>query len=245
MHGSSLPDVSRLPLTGERMAYLALVADGVGGHSAGGEASRVALEAIAQYVTHSMKCYYTHDPAQEEEFLERLHDSVMQCDALVRAEGEGQPGLEGMATTLTLLMAIDMRAYVVQVGDSRCYQLRDGELYRVTKDQTVAQELVDHGALTESKADISKWSHVLTSTIGGSEANPVITQIDVDFEDVLLLCSDGLTGHLKDDEIRDYLVNIESAESACRALVGEALERGGSDNVTVVVGRSLPEASAT
>jgi protein phosphatase len=238
VRGSSLPNLDQIPLTSEGMAFLGLVADGLGGHSAGAEASRVALESVARYVTHSMECYYSRDPAREEEFREQLHASALRCHSMVQEEATAHPDLEGMATTLTLVMAIFPKAYVVQVGDSRCYQLRDGELYRITRDQTVAQDLVDQGALRESKADISMWSHVLTSAIGGSEANPVITGLDLQWDDVLLLCSDGLTGHLKDDEIREHLVRAESAESACRALVAEALERGGKDNVTVVVGRT-------
>jgi protein phosphatase len=106
----------------------------------------------------------------------------------------------------------------------------------------VAQALADEGALTQSEADRSQFSHVLTSAIGGSETHPVVSRIDLDWEDIVLLCSDGLTGHVKDDEIRDALVDLESSEATCRHLVATALERGGTDNVTVVIGRATQEA---
>ncbi len=235
--GSSLPDLVQLPLTSEGIAFIGMVADGVGGHAAGAEASRLALESIAQYVTHSLHCYYTRDATQEEDFLQQLRESVLHCHASVQEQAAKHRGMEGMATTLTLLLAILPHAYVVQVGDSRCYHLRDGELRRITRDQTVAQDLVDRGALSPTRADDSMWSHVLTSAIGGGEARPVITRLDLEWGDVMMLCSDGLTAHVSDDEIRDHLTDLDSAETACRSLIGRALERGGRDNVTVVIAR--------
>lgn len=245
IHGTSLPNPGQLPLRGERLAFMAFVADGVGGHAAGEEASRIALEAVARYVTQSMQCYYTNDSHQEHHFLEQLSDTVMECHQQVTAEGESNPARQGMATTLTLAIVVWPWSYVVQVGDSRCYQLRDGELIQLTRDQTVAQELYDKGVLSTAEAFDSKWAHVLASAIGGPEATPVINRIAMQRDDVMLLCSDGLTGYVPEEQIRKRLVEMESSQQVAEALVADALEGGGGDNITVVVGRSKAPVAST
>lgn len=241
VHATSLPEPDRLPQEGEPLAFLGLVADGVGGAEAGGEASRLVTETLYDYVAHSLRCYYTTDPHQEIAFLSTMHDAVMRVHGRVLEEGEsrGVPGT--MATTLTLVLTSWPRAYVVQVGDSRCYRLRGRELTCITRDQTIAQSLYDAGALTRSEADRSHMKHVLTSAIGGGEgsaASPVTSVLDLAWDDVLLLCSDGLPLHVKDDEIREVLLDGGPAEESCRTLVGMALDRGGRDNVTVLVGKT-------
>lgn len=233
VHSTSLPSMDLLPLSGERMAFMALVADGVGGHAGGDKASRLATEMIARYITHSMQCYYTRDP-HEDDFLDQLHNTVMQCHEDLIAESNKNPETGGMATTMTLLLGMWPRGYIVQVGDSRCYRLRGDRLIQITRDQTLAQDLIDEGVLTESKA--GAWSHVLSSAVGGSEAKPVIYEIELNWDDVVLLCSDGLTAHVTDEEIHDELSNMQSAEQVGSKLVSMALERGGRDNVTLVVG---------
>ena len=112
---------------------------------------------------------------------------------------------------------------------------------QVTRDQTVAQELVDRGLLTPERAHASPLNHVLSSAIGASEALPVVTRVDVEQRgSVILVCSDGLTKHVTDDEIAEHLASMKSAEQVCNALLALTLERGGSDNITLVVGRALP-----
>jgi protein phosphatase len=110
-------------------------------------------------------------------------------------------------------------------------------LRRVTKDQTLVQQLVDDGVVKQHEAEESPWKHILSSAIGGSTATPVTTKIDFQWGDVLLLCTDGLTQHVSEEEIEDRLNRLESAEQVGSDLVSLALQRGGSDNVTVVVGR--------
>lgn len=242
IHGTSIPDLERLkPLTSDRLGFLALVADGVGGHAGGREAAGSAVEGVLEYVAHSMKCFYTNNPQHEDDFVEALHTAVMRCHERVRAQADADPDYAGMATTLTMFLGVWPRAYVVQVGDSRCYQLRDRTLIQLTRDQTLGQDLYDEGMLSTGSLDGSVYSHALSSAIGGPDADPVITTIDLHWDDVLLLCTDGLTRHVSDEEIRDQLHHLESAEQACRALVGQALERGGNDNVTAVVARCKPD----
>lgn len=244
VHYTSLPDLEKLGRDSERLAFLGLVADGLGGQAAGEEASRTALETIAEYVTHSMRCYYTSDAEEEREFLEDLERSVLRCHENVRAEAEKHPDRRGMATTLTLVMTIWPRAYIVQVGDSRCYHLHQGELHQITRDQTLAQDLIDQGLMPREEAADSQLHNVLSSAIGGADARPVVSKVVLDRDDSLLLCTDGLTKHVSDKEIRDRLLGFEKAEEVCRTLITDALAGGGTDNVTVIVGRLKNPASS-
>ena len=237
IHATSLPPEHLPELTSESRGFVFLVADGVGGRPGGREASGLALRAVASYVTHTMRFYYHHDPAQEAEFLRDLKASVMHSHETIRAAAEAAEDSEGMATTLTLVAALWPKAYLIQVGDSRCYLLRDGRLTQMSKDQTMAQAMIDAGVLEASTAERSPFKHILSGAVGGHEAAPVITMSDHQWDDVMLLCTDGLTKHVSDDEIRQHMVEIESAEQICRKLVDLTLERGASDNVTVVVGR--------
>ncbi|MBI1966869.1 MAG: serine/threonine-protein phosphatase [Gemmatimonadetes bacterium] len=238
IHGTSLPDAERLPLRGERLATILLVADGVGGGTAGGEASKLAVETLTRYVSTTLRCYHAAGRQGEEEFLDALRRAALEAHAAVRAEAATRPEGERMATTLTLAIAVWPWMYAMQVGDSRCYHLSDGVLHQVTRDQTVAQDLVDRGALPPERVAASPFSHVLASAIGGREATPEVTRFDIRRGSVVLLCSDGLTKHVTDQEIAERLRIMESSEQASRGLLDLALERGGSDNVTVIVGRA-------
>ena len=243
VHYTSLPEVARLPLWGERLAYLAMVADGVGSGLGGGEASRHTIEVAAQYVAETMRCYYTADATDEQAFSEALQEAAMHCHQSVAEKAEADPERRGMATTLTMLISVWPVTYLLQVGDSRCYILREGTLTQITRDQTMAQELVDQGVLTVSNADNTQWAHVLSSAIGGRQTAPVVTRIDRAWDDVILLCSDGLTKHVSDDQIRERLSTMKSSKQVCEDLLQEALDGGGSDNITVLVGRLLRKES--
>ncbi len=239
IHYTSLPNVDELPLESERLAYLAMVADGVGGGLKGEEASRVAVEVVAQYVAHSMRCYYTADASDEQAFFDTLQEAAMECHASVLQRAEQDPGRRGMATTLTLWIGVWPRSYLLQVGDSRCYIFREGELTQISRDQTMAQELVDRGVLTRSGAFSTRWANVLSSAIGGPQAAPVITQMNQAWHSVGLLCSDGLTKHVSDEQIGERLRTMKSAKQVCEDLLQDALDGGGSDNITIVVGRTV------
>jgi protein phosphatase len=237
---TSLPETDNLMGEPERLAFLAMVADGVGGGAKGAEASRIALEAVTQYVSSSMRCYYAAGSADDREFFKALRQAALQCHAELLRHGEENPDYRGMATTLTLFLGVWPRAYLLQVGDSRAYLLRRGELTQITRDQTMAQELIDLGVLTRAAAAVSRLAHTLSSSLGGRQTAPVITRLDNAWGNVLLLCSDGLTKHVTDERIRDRLRSMTSAKQACEDLLRDALEGGGSDNITMIVGRALP-----
>ncbi len=239
IHATSLPAPERLPVHGERLATIMLVADGVGGGSEGGEASQLAVESITRYVSSTMRCCHQAGTTADEEFLASLRAAALEAHAAVLAQAAARDLPRVMATTLTLVIAVWPWAYVVQVGDSRCYFYANGELRQVTRDQTVAQDLVDMGVLPPERAAASPYSHVLARAIGAEEATPEVAHLNIRQRgSVLLLCSDGLTKHVSDDEIAEHLRTMTSSEQVCRALVELALARGGTDNITVLAGRA-------
>ncbi len=241
VHGTSLPDVDQLPLRGSRLATYMLVADGVGSGSGGGEASRLALGAVMQYVTTSLRSYHSAGSASDQEFYDAMTAAAMEAHAKVLAESASQPEAK-MATTLTLAVAVFPWMYVTQVGDSRCYRYWDGDLVQMTRDQTVAQGLVDQGILPAERAANSPFSHVLSSAVGGGEATPVVNRIEIPRGCVILLCTDGLTKYVEAAELSREIEEMDSSEQLCRRLLELALDRGGNDNITIISARApLPK----
>jgi len=238
VHLTSLPDPDTIG-GNERVALFGMVADGVGGGPRGEVASRFAAEAITRYVAESVRCYYAADLTDEIAFLRSLEEGALQCHMDLTRRAQDDPELEGMATTLTLWIGVWPRAYLLQVGDSRCYVLRGGELTQISRDQTLAQDLIDQGVFTRADAEHSKWSNVLASAIGGPAAAPIVTRLEQQWGDIGLMCSDGLTKHVPDDRIRERLLSMTSARQACETLLGDALDAGGTDNITIVVGRTM------
>ncbi|HTS87617.1 MAG TPA: protein phosphatase 2C domain-containing protein [Gemmatimonadales bacterium] len=238
VHGTSLPEPEHLPLRGERLATIMLVADGVGGSTSGADASQLTIESIMRYVASSLRCYHAAGSTAEGELLDALRAATLEAHAAVCAESVARNQEGRMATTLTLAIGVWPWMYVVQVGDSRCYHFWQGALRQVTRDQTMAQDLVDQGALPPERLASSPLSHVLAGAIGGREATPVVTRFEIPRGVVILLCSDGLTKHVSNAEIEEQIRGMSSSEQLCRSLLDLALERGGSDNVTVLAGRA-------
>lgn len=234
---TSMPEGS-LKVEDERLAFFGMIADGVGGGEKGEVASRIALEEITQYVTQSVQSYYAAD-ARQASFIEVLEAAALQTHAEVVRRGVEDSALRGMATTLTVVIGVWPWVYVLQVGDSRYYLYRDAELLRITRDQTMAQELFDQGVLTRTDAFHSRLANVLSSSIGGSQTAPVVTRMPSDWNNIHLLCSDGLTKHVSDERIKERLATMTSAKQACETLLQDALDDGGSDNVTIIVGRTV------
>ncbi|HSB53641.1 MAG TPA: protein phosphatase 2C domain-containing protein [Gemmatimonadales bacterium] len=240
VHQTSLPEETLGELVSPSRGYVFLVADGVGGIPGGKDASRTALGAIIDYVLRAMDLYVRLDQDQEPAFLAELQRSVERSHEAVRKAGAADDERLGMATTLTMVCIRWPRGYLVHVGDSRCYVLRDGQLNLLTKDQTMAQAMVDAGALSPDQAERSGLKHVLYSAIGAMRAEPMTVTTDIQLNDIMLLCTDGVTKHVSDDEIRDALLACDSSEKTARDLVQLALDRGGSDNTTLIIGRYKP-----
>ncbi|MEP7065813.1 MAG: protein phosphatase 2C domain-containing protein [Gemmatimonadota bacterium] len=234
---TNLSEPDRLPLDEQRLAFMAMVADGVGGATGGERASAIALETATQYMVSAMDCYDraaaldgTLAPALQDAAL-KSHEAVLEQAS---AEGDGVR----MATTLTLWMSVWPWYYLLQVGDSRYYLYRDGLLTQITRDQTIAQELLDQGIFTRAIAERSQFKNVLSSAIGGESSLPVITRLRSDWDNVHLLCTDGLTKHVSDEQIAERLRTMTSAKQVCEQLLQDAMDGGGSDNITIIVGRA-------
>ena len=223
----------------DRLASLAIVADGVGGSADGEHGARVAVYDLVEEVARSFHEARYQEATNPEVFTELLHNAALACHASLVQEAEQESGRGHFATTLTLFLGLWPHAYLLQVGDSRCYMFQDGELTQISRDQTWAQALIDAGLLSQTRAQESRWAGVLASAIGGYEAAPVVTRITRDWGAVILLCSDGLTKHVSDEQIRERVQGMESAKQLCETLVQDALDGGGTDNITVVVGRTL------
>jgi serine/threonine protein phosphatase PrpC len=219
----------------ESRGFLLLVADGVGGLSGAAEGSARAVSSVAHHLLHATELCSEMATTNEGAAVATLRDAVMVAHRalLAMTEEEGRDS----ASTLTMFASFWPRAFVVHVGDSRVYRYRDGVLDRLTTDQTFAQMMVQAGALTPAGAEKSQLKHVLWSALGSQEAVPEVLVTDVSRRGVILLCTDGLTTHVTDDEIKEHLARCTSAETCCRSLVDLALARGGKDNVTVVVAR--------
>jgi serine/threonine protein phosphatase PrpC len=239
VNGTSLTDTSELPLLGNRLGTVLLVADGVGGTDEGGAASKLATESVIQYVASSLRCYHEMGIGNDPRFLTGLREAAIRAHDAVVAEAATRADHPSLATTLTLGIGVWPWLYVVQVGDSRAYIYSGRRLVQVTRDQTMAQEMLDIGALTPADLPRSPLKDILSSAIGAEQATPEVSRVDVSERGcVLVFCTDGLTKHVTDAEIESHCARGLSAEQLARSLVDLALDRGGSDNVTVVVAQA-------
>jgi len=234
VHATSLGDGIG-PQESESRGFLLLVADGVGGLAGAREGSARVVATVAQHLLHATELCSQMAVANEDEAVNSLREAVAGAHRALLAAGDEEGGAN--ASTLTMFASFWPRAFVVQVGDSRAYRYRDGNLERLTTDQTFAQMMVQAGALTPANAEASHLKHVLWSAVGGQEAVADVFMTDVTRRGIILLCTDGLTNHVSDDEIKAHLASCTSAEETCHKLVDLALARGGLDNVTVVIGR--------
>jgi protein phosphatase len=214
--------------------YLCAVADGVGGRPAGDVASERAVRALVDYIGSAADCLQGLDATSEDALLVKLEQTVIGVHRGLMEE-YGGPSAELPATTLTMVLLVWPRAYLVHVGDSRAYIRQRGRLQRLTRDQTLGEYMIDAGAWTEAQAATSRVARTLSSAVGGAEILPVVGLVDLEPGDMLLLCTDGLTTHLTDERIAEVLDSGADARGICRRLVDEANAGGGTDNITVVV----------
>ncbi len=237
VHHTSLAVEEQTRLIGPYEGRLLVVADGMGGHAAGERASRIAVDRLTAYVLNTLPWFYRLQHDADEHLLDDLKGGLEAAQRAILAESERVPARRGMGTTLTVAYLVWPRMYVIHVGDSRLYVLRRGRLRRITQDHTVAQKMADQGVLDDPET--SRWSHVLWNVVGGgSEAlSPEVHRVDLVPGDTVLLCSDGLTRHVADEDVAAMLGLDEPSESICHRLVDAANAGGGRDNVTVIVAR--------
>jgi serine/threonine protein phosphatase PrpC len=235
---TSLP-AGELPDRLEEAGYVAVVADGMGGHPGGEVASRTAIIVFFHLLFDTPDWVLRVDDQSAAKILDRVTTRYRSLDSLLAERARVDPSLRGMGTTMTLGYSIGFDLFLAHAGDSRAYLCREGSIRQLTRDQTHVQTLVDSGVLTREQAATHRLRNVLTNALGGGIplTDVEVHRVRLAAGDIVLLCSDGLYDVAKDAEIATILAGAGSAEAACRALVDLALERGAPDNVTAVVSR--------
>ena len=245
---SNLPEQA-LAARSEEAGHILMVADGMGGEAGGEVASSTALtSAIQQILAAPRWALRLDDPATREREIEQMWERgrgyLAGIHAAVKQRAEAEPELTGMGTTFTAAFTVGCDLFLIHVGDSRAYLWSDGELQRITRDQTLAQHYVDLGMLQEDDPAARRYRHVLTQAVGGpqDELQASLHALRVADGDRVLLCTDGLTNEIRDDEIAGFLGRDAASQDVCDAMLALALERGAHDNVTAVLARFHVEA---
>jgi PPM family protein phosphatase len=234
---TSLPE-QRMQV-GEEHAHLFVVADGMGGHQAGEQASGLAVVAIEQYTLNTFKWFLGSTGSDAQKVLAQFQSAISQADARILEKSAEHPELSGMGTTVTMAFNLGAQLCVVHVGDSRAYLYRDGQLDQITQDHTVTAEMVRSGVLRPDEVAGHRLRHVITNVVGGPEIGVTVEAhaLDVQAGDRVLLCSDGLTEMVTNDAIAAALHAEASPELAAKMLLSQASEAGGRDNITVLIVR--------
>lgn len=223
---------------------LYVVADGMGGHAAGEVASHEAIEALRDNLLSNSELLDEFRQAPDNDKADQVRQLI---DRSVRAAAyqvftlsQIDPDRKGMGTTLSLLLMTPAAAFLAHVGDSRIYMLRDGRVRMITSDHTYVAAMVEAGRMTAEEAARSRYSNVLIRAVGSHDYVNVDTRV-IRYRpgDVFLLCSDGLSGYLKDEEI-PHRVAIDDLPGSVERLIKLALDRGGKDNITAILVRIDP-----
>jgi PPM family protein phosphatase len=237
---SNLPEA--LAPRAEESGYLMLVADGMGGHAAGEVASHTAIAATVAKILDSPKWILKlDDPATRDQEIRELWELAREYFARMHAavveRAAGDRALQGMGTTLTSAYSVWADLFVTHVGDSRAYLFRDDRIEKMTRDHTLAQRYVDLGLMAPGDPGTTRFQHVLTQAIGGNDEEPEadMHRVELAHGDRVLLCTDGLSNLLSEEDMAGVIRRSRSAEDACRSLVDLALARGAPDNITVVL----------
>jgi protein phosphatase len=210
---------------------LFLVCDGMGGAAAGEVASQMAVDSIYEALAAAA-------PQPRDGFARLVRRAVQHANEKIFIQSRDNQSERGMGTTCTAAGLVDDTLVVAQIGDSRCYVLRDGKLAQVTKDQSLAWQLIEAGAMTAEEAKAFEHANIILQALGVQErVEVVLSQVPLRRGDVALLCSDGLHGPVADEEILAVLIGEPSLERAGEALIQKALDRDGPDNITVVLAR--------
>jgi len=230
---SLLPSV-REHEVGDRGSLL-IVADGMGGAAAGELASEMATETIYEQL---IRLWGSEQEATPQRFAYRLKEAVEVANSHIHSYAKAHPEVRGMGTTTTAVGVLGDQVYLTQVGDSRAYLIRNGRAHQLTKDQSLMQRLVEAGELTEEEAARSERRNIILQALGPDAK----VKVDLTFQelrrgDLLVLCSDGLSGQVTKEEIAEIASRERDLGAACERLIALANERGGPDNITIVIAR--------
>ena len=213
-----------------KFPFVAIVADGMGGHLNGELASKIAVEFVQKQLRKELPL-----DNSSENVLNIINDVIQKANMKVYLNSLQSPKNRGMGTTLTIAAFYEDSVYIGHIGDSRCFLLRNRYLELLTKDHTVVEEMVEAGTITLAETYTHPQRHVLTQALGSPEyLQPDLLSIDLKKKDRFLLCSDGMHGYVEEIQIENSLLQINEPEKICQDLVNKALEKGGKDNITVL-----------
>jgi PPM family protein phosphatase len=226
-----LMETDRLQLVGDRGTLLG-VCDGMGGAAAGEVASQLAVDIIYQRMA------IGDAPLDHDDLAARLVHAIEAAGLRIFSEAKLDRTRRGMGTTATIASLLDDHLFLGQVGDSRAYILRGERLVQVTRDQSLVNQLIEAGQLTEEEAETFEHNNIILQALGTADSVQVdLTYVLLRKGDTLMLCSDGLSGMVRNDEIREVLRSVEDPLDACKTLTDRANQAGGHDNITVVVAK--------
>lgn len=209
-------------------SYLLVIADGMGGHNAGEIASELAANTIRTYVQENISDYDNNE--------ELIRDAIIEANRIIYEKSIKDDSLRGMGTTVTCGIIDNNILYLGHVGDSRGYIINDNEIKKITEDHSFVQELINNGSITEDEAMSHPQRNLITRAVGIDKYVVIDTKtIDIENYDIIVFCSDGLTSYLNSDELKKII--FENRENAERTLVNLANERGGKDNISIIIAR--------
>lgn len=227
-----LLEANRANLLGEHGVLLA-VCDGMGGAAAGEVASQLAVDILYERMIDGLT---EGTPISRDELALRLVRAVELAGMRIFQEAKADRSRRGMGTTVTASALVDDHLFLAQVGDSRAYILRGKELVQVTRDQSLVNQLIEAGQLTEEEAEHFEHNNIILQALGTADTVQVdLTYVQVQPGDTLLLCSDGLSGMVRNDELKETLLAHPDPVEVCKALTDRANQAGGHDNITVVI----------
>ena len=227
-------DAGELKFVPAQTIWALAVADGMGGHAAGEVASTLALTLTLQFAQQGSRWYVDIGEREAREIVARVESILASVDRAIAAQARRDAALAGMGTTLTVGVVRADRLFVYHVGDSRAYLLRQGHLVRITRDQTVAQQLADSGLISDALVGSHHTRHLLTQAVGRGDVEVEVHHFPLQHGDRLVLSTDGLTDGVEDSEI-ERVCSEGDCEQACQQLLERGLAAGGRDNITVVV----------
>lgn len=225
------------------------VSDGMGGALAGEVASKMAVDTVSQRFLDDDPERTMSPEESDEPLINRLYNATVYANSLIHRQGRSDPQYNGMGATFTGMGITPQAVDLVQVGDSRAYLVRNSNIYQVTKDQSLVQQLIDAGQIKPEEAETHTLKNVILQALGAqNEIYPVAVRLAPRANDVLLVCSDGLSNKISGTDMqRIILANLNTLDVACAELIKLANERGGEDNITLILtkitGSDLPESN--
>ncbi len=241
VHSTSLNLDDETRIYGGSQGKLLIVADGMGGAAEGERASTIAVDQMATYVLNSLSWCFRLEEHSEHDFQDHLQEALKSCQTSIQSAVSEHPEMKGMGTTMTMAYIVWPRAFIVHVGDSRCYLLRNRKLEQITVDHTLGAVVARARLIDGAQARNSSMGNALWTVLGGNSQDLSVDayKLTLERDDVLLLCTDGLYDMAPHEQLEERLNCMTGAEEVCRKLVELANSNGGRDNITAIVSRFL------